>query len=157
MIYAFLACQTFVVLFIGIHDWVPLGKFNNPQGIRAADTTRKLVIVTFLSTLPFAIALMGSAYYASSHFPLWLAWTLWISYGGAAYGMLRAWWVPYLFGNDPARAKRYQLRFAQTHAFLPMRHGIRPDTLHVSFHVVLVTTMILLIVLSLSDNSIIAR
>jgi hypothetical protein len=157
MIYAFLACQTFVVIFIGVHDWAPLGKFNNLQGIRAADTTRKLAVVTILSTLPFAIALMGSVYYSKSHFPSWLAWTLWISYGAAAYGMLRTWWIPYLFGNDPERAKRYQLRFAHTHAFLPIRNGIRPDTLHVCFHVVLVTSIILLVLLTLSNDSIIAR
>jgi hypothetical protein len=157
MIYAFLACQTIVVLFIGVHDWLPLGKLNNLRGIRATDTRGRLATVTILSTLPFAIALVGSVYYAGTHFPSWLAWTLWISYGTALYGMLRAWWIPYVFGNDPERAKRYQLRFAETHAFLPTRNGIRPDTLHVSFHVVLVTTITLLVVLTFSDDSIIMR
>jgi hypothetical protein len=155
MIYAFLAFQMFVVLFIGLHDWVPLGRLSNMQGIRATDSTGRLVIVTALSTLPFAIGLVGSLYYSKTHFPSWLAWTLWISYGAGVYGMLRAWWIPYLFRIDPARAKRYQLRFAQTHAFLPERHGIRPDTLHVCFHIVLLTTMILLVALTFSDSSVI--
>lgn len=150
MIYAFLACQLFVVLFIALHDWLPLGKLNNLHGIRAADATRRLFVITTLSTLPFAIALVASAYYAKSHFPAWLSWLLWASYGAGLYGMLRAWWIPYLFVNDPVRAKRYQVRFAQTHAFLPMRNGIRPDTLHVGFHAVFVTAFVLLCVLSLS-------
>jgi hypothetical protein len=152
MLRAFLAGQFFVVIFIGLHDWVPLGKLSNLQGIRAADSRVKLIVVTLLSALPFAISLVGSAFYAGAHFPSWLMWTLWITYGAAIYGMLRAWWFPYFFGGDPERAKRYQLRFAQTHAFLPTRNGIRPDTLHVIFHGVLVVTVLLLVVLSLSGR-----
>jgi hypothetical protein len=148
MLCAFLICQSIVVLFIGLHDWVPLGTLSNPEGIRAADSTRKLVAVTVLSALPFAVSLGGSLYYSGTHFPSWLRWTLWITYGATVYGMLRAWWIPYIFGNDPARAERYRRRFAQTHAFLPERHGIRPDTLHVAFHGVLVMTVALLAVLT---------
>ncbi len=134
--HAFIACELFVVLFIALHDWLPLGKLNNLQGIRAVDSTAKLLAVTLLSALPFAIGLAASIHYAPGRFPSWLLWLLWISYGTAVYGMLRAWWLPYWFGGDPARALRYQQRFSGTHAFLPVRHGIRPDTLHVGFHAV---------------------
>jgi len=58
--------------------------------------------------------------------------------------------VPYLLIGDPVRAARYQERFAHTHAFLPTRNGIRPDTLHVCFHAVLVVLVILLCVLTFS-------
>jgi hypothetical protein len=144
MIYAFLAGQLLVVLFIVLHDWIPLGRFNNLAGIRGADTTATLLLVTALSTFPYALALIASVYYAKSHFPMWLTWLLWISYGAGLYGMLRAWWVPYLLVNDPARIARYRLRFANTHAFLPLRNGIRPDTLHVCFHAVFLVTFVLL-------------
>jgi hypothetical protein len=156
MIYAFLACQFFVVIFIALHDWIPLGKLTNLKGIRAADSTRKLVVMTALSTLPFAVALVASAHYARTRFPLWLVWMLWIAYGAAAYGILRTWWIPYLFANDPVRTKRYQTRFAETHAFLPVRNGIRPDTLHVIFHAVFVTTLVLLGILTFSRRSLVA-
>jgi hypothetical protein len=33
------------------------------------------------------------------------------------------------------RAARYQAKFGRTHAFLPARDGIRPNTLHVILHV----------------------
>ena len=148
MIYAFVICQFLVVLFIALHDWIPLGRLNNLAGIRTADTTRKLVVVTALSTLPFAIAFVASVYYAKAHFPMWLMWLLWGSYGTGMYGILRTWWVPYLFVKDPVRVARYQVRFANAHAFLPVRNGIRPDTLHVSFHAVLIMTFVLLCVLS---------
>jgi hypothetical protein len=152
MIYAFLVCQFLVVLFIALHDWISLGKLNNLQGIRAADGTRRLFFVTTLSTLPFAIAFVASAYYAKAHFPTWLRWLLWLSYGAGLYGILRAWWVPYLLVKDSVRAERYQVRFAQTHAFLPARNGIRPDTLHTGFHVVFVAAFVLLCLLSFSGR-----
>ena len=151
LVTAFLGCQLFVVLFIALHDWLPLGRLNNLAGIRAVDTTRHLVVVTVLSTLPFAIGLAASVYYARTGFPMWVMVWLWISYGTGAYGMLRAWWIPYLLIRDPERAARYQQRFANTHAFLPARNGIRPDTLHVCFHVVLVVLIILLCILTFTD------
>jgi hypothetical protein len=145
MIYAFIACQFFVVLFIAFHDWIPLGKLNNLAGIRSVDSLAKRVIVTALSTLPFAICLAGCIYYASTTFPEWLNWFLWLSYGFGLYGMLRAWYIPYLLIADPARAARYQQRFDKTHAFLPSRNGIRPDTLHVGFHAVYLVLVTLLV------------
>jgi len=152
LVTGFLGCQLFVVLFIALHDWLPLGRLNNLAGIRAVDTTRRLVVVTVLSTLPFAIGLAASVYYARTGFPMWVMVWLWISYGTGAYGMLRAWWIPYLLIRDPVRAARYQQRFANTHAFLPARNGIRPDTLHVCFHVVLVVLIILLCILTFTDR-----
>ena len=153
MVYAFLACQFLVVIFIALHDWIPLGKLSNLESVRATDTTRKLLLVTVLSTMPYAIAFVASLYYVRVRFPGWLIWLLWISYGGGLYGMLRAWWVPYLFVRDPLRAARYQVRFAQTHAFLPARNGIRPDTLHVCFHAVFVAAFVLLCILSFSGRA----
>src|SRR5580658_1263617 len=149
---AFLVCQSLVVLFIAAHDWVPLGRFSNLEAVRAADSTTKLFFVTVLSTLPFAVGLVASVHYAAIGNPIWLTWLLWITYSFALYGMMRAWYWPYLFGGDPARAERYQKRSADTHAFLPTLHGIRPDTLHVCFHAVLVATCVLLGVLTFREN-----
>jgi hypothetical protein len=145
MTHAFLLGQVLVTLFIGLHDWVPLGRLNNLGGIRAVDPLGKRVWTTAWSVLPFAVGLGGCFYYGSGRYPQWLWWVLWVTYGLGLYGLLRAWWLPYLFGTDPARAERYKVRFAGTHAFLPERHGMRPDTLHFCFHIVLVTTMALLV------------
>jgi hypothetical protein len=152
MMLAFLFCQLYAVAFIALHDWVPLGRLNNLSGIRAVDTKDRLLRTTALSTLPFAVGLVGSAYYSGTHFPMWLMYVLWITYGAALYGILRAWYLPYLVYNDPVRAERYRVRFADTHAFLPVRNGIRPDTLHVSFHAVLVLLVVLLCVLTFSGR-----
>jgi len=149
----FLGCQLFVALFIALHDWVPLGKLSNRPAILAADTRRRLFLVTVVSALPYAIGFAASAYYAATGFPTWLMYLLWISYIAGLYGMLRAWWVPYLLLEDPVRAARYQARFANTHAFLPARKGIRPDTLHVCFHVVFLGALISLCVLTFSQHA----
>lgn len=144
MMTAFLLCQLYIVLFIALHDWLPLGSLNNLAGIRAVDTRMGLIRTTALSTLPFAVGLAGSVYYSSTHFPTWLMYVLWITYGAGFYGILRAWYLPYLIYEDPVRAARYRARFAGTHAFLPERNGIRPDTLHVTFHAVLLVLIVLL-------------
>jgi hypothetical protein len=149
MMLAFLGCQLYLVLFIGLHDWLPLGRLNNLAGIRAVDTMPRLLLTTLLSVLPFAVGLAGTLYYFAGRFPMWLIWFLWITYGLALYGVLRAWYLPYLVYRDATRAARYQERFAGTHAFLPVRNGIRPDTLHVTFHAVLAVTVALLCMLTL--------
>ena len=152
MMTAFLLCQAYVVLFIGLHDWLPLGRLNNLAGIRAVDTKGQLLRTTVLSTLPFAVGMAGSAYYWATYFPTWLLWVLWITYGIALYGILRAWYLPYLVYSDPERAARYRERYAGTHAFLPARNGIRPDTLHVTFHAVVLAVIALLCVMTLSGR-----
>jgi predicted outer membrane lipoprotein len=144
MQYALVICQVIVVIFLAFHDWAPLGKLNNVAGLRAVDTTNKLVLNTVLSTSPFAAVLIASIRFVSVEYPNWLVWWLWGTYLACAYGVLRAWWIPYLGTLDPDRAKRYGIRFASTHGFLPERNGIRPDTLHVAFHSLVVTILVLL-------------
>lgn len=153
MLEAFIAGQLYVTLFIALHDWLPLGRLNNLQGIRAADSLGRRVLVTAYSTLPFAIGCIASLHFAGSRDPHWLRWLLWCSYGAGLAGILKAWWLPYLVRPDPARAERYRVRFAGNHAFLPARNGIRPDTLHVSFHAVFLVTLALLAVLTFSGRA----
>jgi len=153
LIDALIALQFFVVMFVALHDWVPLGTLNDVRAVQAADSSSRLITVTVISTLPFAFGFIASAYYARTNIHGWLLWYLWISYGAAAYGMLRAWWAPYLVLEDRARAKRYQAMFGRTHAFLPLRNGIRPNTLHAMLHTVIVAILILLGVLTFSANN----
>jgi len=142
--------QIFVVAFIALHDWVPLPPLNDVAAVQAADSRAKLIVVTVLSTLPFAFGLGATIVYAEQRFPGWLNWYLWIAYGAAFYGLIRAWWGPYLFYKAPVRAARYDAMFSRTHAFLPSRNGIRPNTLHVVLHLVIVAILVDLIALRFS-------
>ena len=150
--YALLALQTFSVLFLALHDWIPLGSFNNLAGVRAANPGAKLLTTTLVSAAPYAFGLAASIIYFGSPYPNWLFWWLWISYALLFLGQLRAWWIPYLLRPDPVRAARYQQMFGGTHAFLTERNGIRPNTLHILLHVSTAAVLIVLAVLTIAHQ-----
>jgi hypothetical protein len=141
---ALFAIQCFHVMFLALHDWVPLGKLNDVKAVRAANPGRKLLAATLVSLTPFAIGLAASTMYFGRVYPAWLLWWLWISYGLLFVGELTAWWIPYLLHPEPDRAARYQVMFGATHAFLPERNGIRPNTLHAILHLATLATLIVL-------------
>jgi hypothetical protein len=97
-----------------------------------------------IQSVPYTIGLVSSVVGLSSRFPGWLWYWLWISYGLLFLGELRAWWLPYLVRPEPERAARYRVMFGATHAFLPERNGIRPNTLHVALHACTAATLIVL-------------
>ena len=141
---ALFALQCFHVLFLALHDWIPLGTLNDVKAVPKANPDRKLVAATLISLTPFAFGLGASAINFGRAYPAWLLWWLWISYGLLFVGELRAWWIPYLFHPEPERATRYQVMFGATQAFPPQRNGIRPNTLHVILHIVTLTTLVVL-------------
>lgn len=143
-----LALQCFVVLFVALHNWIPLGALNNVSGIRVEFPTGKLLVTTLINFTPVAIGLAVSVLYVLRGHPGWVFWWLWITYGLACYGSFKAWWMPYLFRPDPQLAARYRTMYAETHAFLPERNGIRPNTLHVLFDVATIAILIDLAVLT---------
>jgi hypothetical protein len=141
---ALVVLETYVVLFLLLHDWVPLGRLNNSAGKRRTDSFAETAMSSLIAGVPAAIGLWGTATHLGVRYPGWLVWLLWITYVTLLAGMLRAWWIPYLFVAEPERAARYQVIFAGTHRFLPERNGIAPDTLHVSFHLAVVAMLVLL-------------
>jgi hypothetical protein len=145
---ALLVLQAFHVLFLALHDWVPLGRFSNVRAVREANPCGKLLLASLISTTPYAFALAASLYYRDRGFPGWLIIYLWVSYTFLFVGELEAWWFPYFFGGKPERAARYQTMFGGTHSFLPQRHGIVPNTLHVILHVSTVALLAVLAVLT---------
>ncbi len=108
LVQTLIGLQAFVVAFLALHDWIPLGRLNDVKAVQAADSRLRLIVVTFVSTLPFALALAWTIEHAKTPFPGWLNWYLWISYGLVLLGIL------------------------------PEHNGIRPNALHVLFHLVVV-------------------
>jgi hypothetical protein len=143
-----LALQCFHVLFLALHDWIPLGKLNDVNAVRATISRRKLFAGTLISLIPFAIGLAASAVYFGRAYPAWLFWWLWISYGLLFFGELKAWWIPYFFRLELERAAGYSSMFGGTHAFLPARNGIRVNTLHVILHIATIITLVVLAALT---------
>jgi hypothetical protein len=144
LVITLIGLQAIVVAFLVLHDWAPLGRLNDIAAVRAADPTARLLAVTVLSAAPFAFALGASLLYARTRFPGWLNVYLDTAYILLALGAVRAWWGPYLLWSEPARAERYEAMFGRTLAFLPTRNGIRPNTLHVAFHLVVLAILAVL-------------
>jgi hypothetical protein len=140
-----LALQAFQVALLWTHDWIPLERLNDVAAVRKQDSLRRLVTVTLIQSVPYSLGLAFSAWYLGAKLPGWVLDWLWISYGLLFLGELRAWWIPYLFGTAPERIARYQAMFGNTHAFLPKRKGIVPNTLHFFLHVATASTLIVLL------------
>jgi len=142
----FLALQLFQVLFLWLHDWIPLGRLNDVAAIRSQDTSLRLIVVTLIQSVPFSIGLLFSVLYLGRPYPHWLFMWLWISYSLIFIGQLRAWWIPYLLHGEPERAARYQVMFGKTHRFLPTRNGLVPNTAHIMLHIATAATLFTLLV-----------
>ncbi len=55
-----IALQAFQVLFLALHDWIPLGRLNNVAAARSENPGGGLFWTTVISTVPYAIGLAGS-------------------------------------------------------------------------------------------------
>jgi hypothetical protein len=137
------SCQ---VLFLAVHDWVPLGRLNDVSAVRSQDTTSRLVTVTLIQTAPFAFGLLYSVLEYGHPYQGWLMRWLFISYLILLLGQLRAWWLPYLLRPEPQRAERYGVMFGKTHSFLPKRYGITPNTAHVLLHIATFLTLCVMLI-----------
>jgi hypothetical protein len=140
--------QAVQVAFLWLHDWVPLAPLNDVSAVRRENTTGSLIRTTVIQSLPFTIGLGFSIADLRSGYPPWLWIWLYISYGLLLGGELRAWWLPYMLRAEPARAARYRAMFGTTHAFLPERDGMVPNTLHCLLHLATLATVIVLTYLS---------
>ena len=141
-----LALQVFQVVFLWVHDWIPLGRLNDVSAVRSQDTLQRLVIVTAVQSVPFTIGLFLSARYLGQPYPAWLDGWLWISYGILFVGQMRAWWIPYLVRAEPQRAERFERMFGKTHSFLPKRNGMVPNTAHILLHLSTASTLVVLFI-----------
>jgi hypothetical protein len=150
---ALLTLQAFQVVFLWLHDWIPVGRLNDVVAVRSQNTTTRLVLATLINSVPFTIGLAYSLLYFERPYPRWLLYWLWISYGVIFLGELLAWWIPYFFRAEPQRAARYQVMFGNTHSFLPRRNGIAPNTAHVLLHLATLATLVCLLLRELPSVS----
>src|SRR5579862_5903609 len=134
MLILLLVLEAIQVAILWLHDWVPLPPLNDVRAVQGQDSTARLVVVTVVQSLPFTIGFALTLLWLNEHRPAWVWDWLWISNVVLLLGQLRAWWLPYLMRPEPQRAARYRAMFARTHAFLPERNGITPNTLHCALH-----------------------
>jgi hypothetical protein len=144
---AFVVLQGLLLAFLLLHDWIPLGPFNDLAGVRSQVSTPALVVGTLVSSLPVAFTLALGLWYFGLPYPAWVKGWLVATFGLLVLGEWQAWWHPYFFGATPKKVARYQAMFGRTHAFLRPRHGIVPNTAHVALHAGTVLTLALAVYL----------
>jgi hypothetical protein len=49
---ALIALQAFQVLFLWLHDWIPLGRLNDTAAVRCQDTRLRLIVITLVQSVP---------------------------------------------------------------------------------------------------------
>ena len=140
-----LALQCFHLLVLLFHDWVPLGRLSDIRAVQAAHPRKLLLLGTLVSSLLPGIGLFLSLLYRQRAWPLWLAGYLGFAYLFLFTGEIEAWWAGYFFGYRRDRAASYRAMYGNTLAFLPERHGIRPNALHVILHTATLATLVLLL------------
>jgi hypothetical protein len=64
-----LVLQLFQVLFLWMHDWVPLGRLNDVTAVRNQDSFGRLLVVTLVQSVPWTFGLAGSAWYLGRAHP----------------------------------------------------------------------------------------
>ncbi len=140
----FLSLLAFHFIFLSLHDWIPLGRLNDLPALRSQRSFSARVI---------ASALMG----AISALALYLNWSqsplpshptrifTFVLYAFFTAGLIRAWWLPYLFGVGLSEklVAEYKVMFSNTYSFLPIRNGITVNALHIVFHVTAVLALVL--------------
>jgi len=139
--YVLLVSQSFILLFLLFHDWIPLGSLTNLEGVRAENTTGELIKMTFLNSILVIIALIIYLIFMGKRYPLMAKIYFILSYSILLIGAIFAWWIPYFFGASQEKVDRFNVMFQNTHAFLPVLNGIVPNTIHVIFHSLLVITI----------------
>ena len=148
MLILLLVLEALEVAILWLHDWVPIPPLNDVRAVQAQNSTAQLVWGTIISSLPFTLGFAFSLLWLHRAYPPWVWGWLWISNVLLLLGAVHAWWLPYLIRPEPQRAARYRAMFAHTHAFLPERNGIIPNTLHCALHAIIIGILITLALLA---------
>ncbi|ENH95532.1 hypothetical protein J416_15607 [Gracilibacillus halophilus YIM-C55.5] len=147
-----------IFLFMIVQDWVPLGPLNDVQAILQESTVNEIFIKSTVGAGQVLLILIGVLCYVGKRYPIIIKLWLIIHQISIFVGALFDWWFPYFFGyGADQRTQRYQEMFGQTHSFLPEMNGITPNTLHVLFHSILFTCILLTIYISFTRKSTSAR
>lgn len=133
-----------ILLFMLVHDWVPMGSLNNVDAIRNVHSRRALITMTSINVGQIFILLSLVLFFIGRKYPIWISIWLVIHPTIIFIGALFSWWIPYLFGyGAEEKANDYNMMFGDTHSFLPIMNGIVPNTLHTLFHLTLLFCILL--------------
>lgn len=143
----------FIFLLMIVHDFVPLGPFNDVEAILNDRPLKELIFVTVVNAGQILLIIIGVLFFIGKKYPIIIKLWLIIHQSCIFIGALIAWWIPYIFGiGAEQRAERYQEMFGDTHSFLPIMNGIVPNTIYTIFHFTLLFCIILTIYICVTNN-----
>lgn len=143
----------FIFLLMIVHDFIPLGPFNDVEAILNDRPLKELIFVTIVNAGQILLIIIGVLFFIGKKYPIIIKLWLIIHQSCIFIGALIAWWIPYIFGiGAEQRVERYQEMFGNTHSFLPIMNGIVPNTIHTIFHFTLLFCIILTIYICVTNN-----
>jgi|SRR5579862_5995285 len=137
-------------LFMALHDLVDIPGWTHGRQVRAAIGPIKAVIGTLVNAIFPGLALYFAIRYWHRVPPVYVL-NYWLVYSIiVVMGAIQSWWIPYFFGTDEKTKQLYAAMYAGTRQVLPA-HGDnpRPNLLHLYFHALGVSTLVLAVVLRL--------
>jgi hypothetical protein len=139
---------TLAFLIVVLHDLVDIPGWTHGSQVRAALGPTKTIIGTLINGLFPGLAMVLAFYYWHKPVPAY-ALNYWVIYNGITMvGAITSWWIPYFRGTDEKTKELYSKMYAGTWQVLPA-HGDnpRPNVLHLCFHALALTTLILSVLL----------
>jgi len=140
----FLALLLVHFLFLGLHDWIPLGRWTDLPALRSQRSLQARILASVIMAAIQGIALYLN--WSQSPHPSYgtRLFTL-ILYIAYIPGILRAWWVPYIFGVGISEKfiADYKIMFGNTYTWLPERNGITVNALHTVFHLTVIIGLVI--------------
>jgi len=128
------ALTAIFLVYVLIHDWVPLGPLNDIERQREQPLSTR-ILVEIGNVLPIVVLLTLSLLFPTGPLPAGAA-----IYAGlyiVAFAVLAwlSWYRPYLRGSTPAREAAAAHEYGRTIQVLrPRANRIRPNLMHVILH-----------------------
>jgi hypothetical protein len=145
-LFTFLITLQFVA--VVVHDLVDIPGWTHGKQVQSIMGTRKLWIATMVNAVFPGVAVAFAIRYWNKPKPAFV-YDYWLIYCAVTVlSAIAMWYVPYFFGTTEKRKRDFSKMYAGTRQVLPRRSDHpRPNLLHVCFHFLFVTTLILALAL----------
>ncbi|HSY51106.1 MAG TPA: hypothetical protein VLC46_20035 [Thermoanaerobaculia bacterium] len=139
-----------VLQFIAVttHDWIDIPGWTTGSRVQAVVGRRKLLVASLINAIFPGMAVALAIIYWNRPVPR-LVPDYWILYCGVTVvSAIAMWYIPYFLGASEERKRDYGQMYAGTHHILPPRgDNLRPNLLHVCFHILFAVNLILAILI----------
>lgn len=140
--FAFLITVQF--LLIVFHDMVDIPGWAHGAQVRRAIGRTKFWVATLINAIFPGLAVGFAFWFLNRPKPGFVT-QYWVIYCAITLGSaITMWWIPYFFGTNEKTKREYAEMYKGTRQVLPPRgDNPRPNLLHLYFHALFVTTLVL--------------